>query len=205
VRVELAPPAVGDGVAARSPAGREQRAAPTPTSPPTDGDVGTARQTPAVPPTTVGEIAQRIADRRPSTDTAPADATASQDLSGGEPSRVVPCFATAPPLTVLPGTGPPMHQGAGAASVPDPRSSRARSEPDADEKKPSAASAIRNGEASTSAMPQPSVAMPASDSSRHPGSTGQYEVWPQAIQTRDILQAFIAAFRSLFADRTPVY
>src|SRR5439155_18707135 len=124
---------------------------------------------------------------------------------GVEPSRALPCIGTAPPLTVLPGTGPPMHQDAAAASVPDLRSSRARSEPDADEKEPTAASAIRNGEASTVATPQPSVAMPASDSSRPAGSTGQYEVWPQATQTRDILQAFIAAFRSLFADRTPVY
>jgi hypothetical protein len=205
VGVEFAPAAVRDGVTARSPAGRDQRAGPTPTSPATDGDVGTARQTHAAPPPTVGEIAQRIADGRPSTDAGPSDATTSRDLSGVEPPGALPCIATAPPLTVLPGTGPPVHQDAAAASVPDLRSSRARSERDAEEKEPSAASAIRNGEASAGATPQPSVAMPASDSSRPAGSTGQYEVWPQATQTRDILQAFIAVFRSLFADRTPVY
>jgi hypothetical protein len=50
-----------------------------------------------------------------------------------------------------------------------------------------------------------SVAMPVSSPSRPPGSTGQYQAWSHPTQTRDILQAFIAAFRSLLADRTPVY
>lgn len=203
---ELAPPEVAamrGEAAAPSPAGRDQRAAPTPTLPTTS----TARQTQAatVPTVGVGEIPQAIADRQPSTDTAAANATASRDLSGGEPSRTLSCSATAPPL---PGAGPPMPQeDAVAASDPDPRWSRARSEPDADEKQLASASAIRNGDPSRTAAPQPvsSVAAPVSGPSQPPGSTGQYEVWPQTTQTRDLLQAFVAAFRSLLADRTPVY
>jgi hypothetical protein len=207
---ELAPPVVAamrDGAAASSPAGRDQRAAPTPTSQASDGAVGTARNTQAAAVSTVGvgEIPQRTADRQPSTDTAAANATASRDLSGGEPSHALSCSATASPL---PGAGPPMPQeDAGAASDPDPRWSRARSEPDADEKQPTSAFAMRNGEPSRVAASQPvsSVATPVSSPSRPPGSTGQYQAWSHATQTRDILQAFIAAFRSLLADRTPVY
>jgi hypothetical protein len=203
---------IRDRAAASSPARRDQRVAPTPTSPATDADVGTARRAQTAAASMAGEIAQTASDRHLSTDSAPANANANanagRELSSGEPSRALPSIATAPPVMVQPGAGPPVPQEEtrAATSDPDPRH-RARGEPDADEKLTGSASAIRNGEPSRAPVLQPmsSVATPVSGPSPPPGSTVQYEVWPQATQTRDLLQAFIAAFRSLLADRTPVY